>query len=138
MKFDKLSKALQPLSLSSSSVLELNANFKMVILHLAVSNQVYNVRSSEYVRNHPITDDFFTRLYKSDYSDDIISFVANVIILDWELSDDDGNKIEFSVADAIELLKDPRFGSSVFTKVISHTIVSENFETKWEEEVTKN
>lgn len=138
MKFDKLSKALQPLSLSASSVLELNSNFKMVILHLAVSNQVYNIRSSEYFRNNPVPEDFFTRFYKSDYSDDIINFVANVIILDWELSDDDGNKVEFSVNDAIELLKDPRFGSSVFTKIISHTIVSENFETKWEEDVIKN
>jgi hypothetical protein len=138
MKFNKLSKALQPLSLSASSILELNDSFKMVILHLAVSNQAYNARSADYFRNNPSSEDFFTRLYKSDYSDDIINFVANVIILDWELSDDDGNKVEFSVGDAIELLKDPRFGSSVFTKIISHTIVSENFETKWEEEVTKN
>lgn len=138
MKFDKLSKALKPLSLSASSILELNDSFKMTVLNLNVSNQVYNVRSAEYFRKTSASDEFFQDLMKFKYSAEAIDFIANVLVLDWELSDDDDELVEFSVESVIEMLSNGLFGQVVFSKIISHASVASNFEMKWEDDVTKN
>lgn len=138
-KFDHLKKALSPLVLKASNELVINENFSIVVRHLNPANQSYNAAVAEYIKGKkPFPDDFFQKLWVTEYSPQGIDFVANVLMLDWNLVDDDDEAVPFTVSDALELLNEPRFGAHIYTRVIQFAVNSAQFKDKWEEEVTKN
>lgn len=139
MKLNKLSNALSPLNLSASSVLDINNDFQVTVVHLNTGNQVYNARVVEHVNNgFKAEDGFFNRLWKTEYFPEAIDFVANVLMLDWKLIDDDSNSIPFTVETAKELLNNPHFGQNLYSQVVLFAIDSARFKGNWQEVVTKN
>lgn len=138
-KFDHLKKALSPLVLKASAELVLNENFSVTVLHLDVANQVYNASVADYVKqNGSLSENFFETLWTQKYTPEHVKFVANVLMLDWNLLGDDDQPESFSVDKAIELLNDERFGKHIYTRVVQFAINSAFFHDEWEKQIEKN
>jgi hypothetical protein len=140
MNILNLSKALSPLVTSASTEVIITEQFKVVVLHISAGNQVYNARVAEY-SNSPdvnLADDFFSNLFKAEYSPEAVAFVANVAMLGWDLKDDDGDNIEFTPEIAIELMNNPHFGYPMFRQIVLTSTTAANFKADWEETVIKN
>lgn len=138
-KFNHLKKALSPLVLKASAELILNESFSITVLHLNVANQVYHASVADYVKqNGSLSDDFFELLWKQEYTPEHVKFVANVLMLDWKLLDENDQTEPFSVEEAVELLSDERFGQHIYARVVQFAINSAFFKDEWEKQIEKN
>lgn len=138
-KFDHLKKALSPLVLKASAEMILNENFSITVLNLNTANQAYNAAVADYVKqNGVLPDDFFKTLWDQEYTPEHIKFVANVLMLDWKLLDENDQPEPFSVEEAIELLSDERFGQQIYARVVQFAINSAFFKDEWEKQIEKN
>lgn len=138
-KFDHLKKALSPLVLKASAEMILNENFSITVLNLNTANQAYNAAVADYVKqNGSLSENFFETLWKQEYTPEHVTFVANVLMLDWKLLDENDQSEPFSVEEAIELLSDERFGQHIYARVVQFAINSAFFKDEWEKQIEKN
>lgn len=138
-KFDHLKKALSPLVLKVSAEMILNENFSITVLNLNTANQAYNAAVADYVKqNGSLSENFFETLWKQEYTPEHVNFVANVLILDWKLLDENDQPEPFSVEEAVELLSDERFGQHIYARVVQFAINSAFFKDEWEKQIEKN
>lgn len=141
MKLSKLKTALSGLARKPESTLVISPSLSLHVGSIDTSNTQYLQRQTDFLRSNPINDGpaFFNRLWRREYSDDIVQYLAHVVITGWQLLDDDGKEQEFTPAECVELLTLPDgIGASIAVAVVDHAVTQTNYALDWESVVTKN
>lgn len=142
MKLSKLKTALSGLARKPESTLVISPSLSLYVGSVEPSNTQYLQRQTEFLRNNPIITDateFFNRLWRREYADDIVQYLAHVVITGWTLLDDDGKEQSFTPTECVDLLKLPDgIGAAITAAVIDHAVTQTNYTLDWESVVTKN
>lgn len=143
MDLSKLSNALQSSNLADTADITISPTFTIKVCQMVNYNQVYNQKLAAFAQkfpNHQFVKDFkgfMTDWYAGKQTPDTISFMAHVILCGWSLTDNDGNDVEFTQPDAIQLLQTP-VGRSIFGKIANSVQSDAVFQTEWSEDAIKN
>lgn len=138
MNINNLSNALGTFVKNDTEWLNINDSFKLCVARMSIESQVYNAKQTGYLKDNPSTPKLFDDLFNAVATDETIKYLANVLIVDWKLKDNDGKEIEYTVDTAIEILNHPVLGKPLFTRIVNFTLNSANFDAKWEDKIVKN
>lgn len=140
MDINNLSNALGSFVKNDSTWLTINDSFKLCVARMSIESQIYNAKQTEWVKSVKIEDSaaLSEDFYNSKATKDTIKFVADVLIVDWKLKDNDGKEIKYSSETAIEILNTPVLGQPLFNRIVNFAINSANFDAKWEDKIVKN
>lgn len=139
MNISKLSNALGALVKDDTKWLTISDSFKLCVGRLSVESQVYNSRMSDWIsKNKQVDQEFFNNIYAYVINEDTVSFMSDVLIIDWDLTDDDGKKVKFTSKGIKEILEHPSLGVPICTRVLQFAMLGENFNAKWEDKIVKN
>lgn len=148
MNIDKFSNALSPLARKDTVELVLSPSFKLHVIRMVGHSRAFSAAGKDFARSHPdhqiVKDNekFNIDFASRNITPEVVDFLANVIIKDWQLVDDDGNEQPFSVQECIDLLTLQRngheIGASIAVKVINMTMDESQFDIDWESLVEKN
>lgn len=145
MKLQNLKTALSPFARVETSPLQLHETFTLHVVSINSGNMQYVARQKEFIRtnsDHQIVTDnsaFQQDLFSRTVTESVISYLANVVIAGWDLTDDTGAVQPHSVAECLELLQLPdSIGASIATAVIDHALNAALYSVEWEKVVTKN
>ncbi len=138
MNINNLSNALGTFVKNDTEWLNINDSFKLCVARMSIESQVYNAKQTEYLKDNPSTPKLFDDLFNAVATDETIKYLANVLIVDWKLKDNDGREIKYTVDTAIEILNHPVLGKPLFTRIVNFTLNSANFDAKWEDKIVKN
>lgn len=139
-----LSKALQPYNLADIADITITPDvFSVKVIEMSVASQQFNARVADFCKSHPkhpsfggdLTHEFWTDLQAGKVTPDTIVFLANVLIVDWTLRDDDGELVEFAPDAAIEIFNG-------FTRVANKLLLAVQqplfFTREWPQDALKN
>lgn len=138
MNIDNLSNALSTFVKNDTEWLNINDSFKLCVTRMSIESQIYNAKQTEYLKDNPSTPKLFDDLFNAVATNETIKYLANVLIVDWKLKDNDGEEIEYTVDTAVEILNHPVLGKPLFTRIVNFTLNSANFDAKWEDKIVKN
>lgn len=145
MKLQNFKTALSTFARVETSPLQLSPALTLHVLSIDGGNMQYIARQKEFVRLNPkhqiVTDNeqFRNDLFSRTLTDDVRSYLASVVIVGWDLKDDEGNDQPHSAAECLELLNLPdSIGGSIATAVIDHALNTALYTVDWEKVVTKN
>lgn len=138
MNINNLSNALGTFVKNDTEWLNINDSFKLCVTRMSIESQIYNAKQTEYLKDNPSTPKLFDDLFNAVATDETIKYLANVLIVDWKLKDNDSKEIEYTVDTAIEILNHPVLGKPLFTRIVNFTLNSANFDAKWEDKIVKN
>lgn len=140
MNINNLSNALGTFVKNDTEWLTINDSFKLCVARMSIESQIYNAKQTEWAKSVKIEDSvtLFDDLYNSKATKDTVKFVADVLIVDWKLKDNDGKEIEYTPEMATEILNHPVLGQPLFTRIVNFAINSANFDAKWEDKIVKN
>lgn len=130
----KLTKALQPLNLADTCTIELTPSFTVQICEAARHNQTYHARVAALALKqpkHPIGDGkstFWIDCLQGKLTPDTLTYLVEVIIAGWTLTDDDGEPVEFTPANAIEVFNTDQVGRVLASKLLTAAFSPANFE----------
>lgn len=111
-------KALQPHNLSEFCDVEITPNlFSVKIIGNDSYSQQYAIRVADFAkfckREHPMfsTDEavrlqFFTELDARELTAPVLEYLINIIVVSWELKDDDDKLVPYSEEKALEIFRD--------------------------------
>jgi len=141
MKFDNLSAALSPHNLADIADITITEGvFSVKMVRLSPASQQYNARVGEFSRNRkkPISEQFAADVFAGKVTPETIEFIANVLIIDWSLIDDEGNNVPFEPSAAIELLSAPGFGQNIANRLLLASRDDAFYKQEWTQEALKN
>ena len=130
----KLTKALQPLNLADTCTVDLNPNFSVTICEAARHNQQYHARVASLALKqpkHPMGDGksaFWVDCVSGRLTPDTLTYLVEVIVVDWQLVDDDGEQIPYSPAVGIEVFNTDQVGRVLASKLLTAAFSPANFE----------
>lgn len=143
MDLSKLSKALTPANLADTADVTISPTFKIKVCQMINYNQAYSAKLAEFSKKFPdhlFVKDFKTFIatwYDAKQTKDTVSFMAHVILCGWTLTDDDGNPVEFTPSNAIQLLQTP-VGRTIFGKLVNAVQSDSIFQLGWTDDAVKN
>lgn len=145
MELSNFKTALSPLVRKETAELVLSPSFTIHVIGLSAGNQTYRKSQTDFIKKNPkhqlITDqDAFNRdLLNHVMTADTINFVANVLVADWDLRNDDGKSQRFSPKAVKEAFQLPHgIGGHIFSEIIETSMNKSQYEVDWEKTITKN
>lgn len=108
-------KALQPHNLSEFCDVEITPNlFSVKIIGTDTRSQQYAIRVAEFAkfckREHPMFSEdetvrlqFFTDLDARELTAHVLEYLINILVVSWELKDDDDKDVPYSEEKALEV-----------------------------------
>jgi hypothetical protein len=143
MDLSKLSTALAPANLADTADVTISPTFTLKVCQMVNYNQAYKLKTAEFAKkfsDHPYitdTEKFLNQWNSGEKNKHTVAFMAHVIMCGWSLKDDDGNDVEFSPQNAIQLLQTP-IGSNIFGKLVNIVRTESVFQIEWTEDAVKN
>lgn len=145
MKLSNFKTALSSLARTDTTPLVLSPSLTLHVGRIDTSNTEYVARTAEFARNNPehrmVSDrvNFFNELVAGTVTDGLDTFLANLVVTDWELKDDEGKLQPFSVAECVELFNLPNgIGRHIMSQTLNHALTATHYIVDWESVVTKN
>lgn len=138
-----LSEALAPANLADTTNVVVSDKFSLRIVYMSKSNQAYNAKLSEFVKQFPDhlvakkPQDFMIKWFNQDHTPDTVSFMTYVILAGWKLTDNAGDDVPFNQSEAITLLN-TKVGKTIFGKLINACQQETTFQLGWTEDAIKN
>lgn len=139
-----LSKALQPYNLADVADIAITPDvFSVKVIEMSRASQQFNARVADFRKSHPahpafggdLSVPFWTELQAGTVTPDALTFLVNVLIVDWSLKDDDGEPVEFTPDAAMEIF-------TGFTRVASKLLLAVQqpsfFTREWPQDALKN
>lgn len=130
----KLTKALQQLNLADTCSVQLTPGFSVTICEAARHNQTYHARVAALALKaptHPIGDGkstFWIDCISGRLTPDTLTYLVEVLLVDWQLTDDDDKPVPYSAATAIEVFNTDQVGRVLASKLLTAAFSPANFE----------